>query len=189
MNSYSLKTSEGENQILDVLFENTYELYINLISWEFDYSCRIDDFISMISRYLIDKADKISPMVVMIAGKFMGIVINHKGNNYRLIIRKIDENEGGVNNMAKLTASQVASKIGMTSYTIKRWYEFYRDLTPEEIENLVKEWDMPKLPEYEIAGSRGDRLWDENDIPMLEAFKNWVPHTKNGIFKKYKKED
>lgn len=91
--------------------------------------------------------------------------------------------------MAKLTASQVANKINVTSYTIKRWYEFYRDLTQDEIENLVNEMEMPRLPEYELAGSRGDRLWDEKDVPLLEAFRDWVPHTKNGVFKKYRKEE
>lgn len=91
--------------------------------------------------------------------------------------------------MSKLTASQVASKIGVTPYTIKRWYEFYRDLTKQEIENLVKESNMPKLPKYDVAGSRGDRLWDEKDVQILEAFRDWVPHTRNGVFKKYGKED
>ena len=87
--------------------------------------------------------------------------------------------------MAKLTASQIASRINVTSYTIKRWYEFYQDLTEEEIETLVKERNMPRLPKYEVAGSRGDRLWDEEDVVALENFRDWVPHTRNGVFKKY----
>ena len=45
---------------------------------------------------------------------------------------------------------------------------------------------MPVLPEYETVGSRGDRMWDEDDIKDLEKFKEWIPHTKNGIFQKYK---
>lgn len=91
--------------------------------------------------------------------------------------------------MSKLTSSQVAAKIGVTAYTVKRWYEFIRDLDEEEIEELVKTMNMPRLPQYEVAGSRGDRLWDEEALPALEAFRDWVPHTKNGVFQKYKKED
>ena len=87
----------------------------------------------------------------------------------------------------KYTVSQVAAKLNVNPYTIKRWYEFFHDLDEEEIETLHKE-GMPILPEYELSGSRGDRLWDEIDIGVLEAFKNWVPPTRRGIFKKYKEE-
>ena len=90
--------------------------------------------------------------------------------------------------MVKLTASQVAAKLGVTAYTVKRWYEFYRDLDEEEIKELVEN-GMPRLPDYEIVGTRGDRIWDEEAIPVLEKFRDWVPHTKNGVFQKYKKED
>ena len=87
----------------------------------------------------------------------------------------------------KLTASQIAAHIGVTSYTIKRWYEFFNDLDEDEIKEL-HEQGMPILPEYEVAGSRGDRLWNEEDIEILDEFKNWVPPTKRGVFQKYKKE-
>lgn len=89
--------------------------------------------------------------------------------------------------MAKLTTGQVAARLNISPYTLKRWYAFWENLEQTDIKklnNLVKE-GMPVLPKYEIAGSRGDRLWDEDNIEELEIFKNWVPHTKNGIFKEY----
>ena len=89
----------------------------------------------------------------------------------------------------KLTATQIAAKIGVTSYTVKRWYEFYDDLTEEEKNELHVEHGMPLLPNYDEVGNRRDKIWDEVDVATLEEFKNWVPPTKNGIFKKYKKEE
>ena len=80
----------------------------------------------------------------------------------------------------KLTASQVGAKLNVASYTIKRWYEFYNDLDKDEISALNKE-GMPLLPKYELAGNRGDRLWDEEDIPILEQFKNWMPFKRTAI--------
>lgn len=91
--------------------------------------------------------------------------------------------------MAKLTTGQVAIRLNVSPYTIKRWYEFWENIANtdvHELDKLVKN-GMPVLPEYEVAGSRGDRLWNEEDIEALEEFKAWVPHTKNGIFNKYKK--
>ena len=47
---------------------------------------------------------------------------------------------------------------------------------------------MPGLPKYDTVGSRGDRVWEENDVEQLKAFKAWMPHTKNGIMGKKKEE-
>lgn len=38
----------------------------------------------------------------------------------------------------KLTVSQVAALIGKTAYTIKRWYEWYEQLTSDELINYIK---------------------------------------------------
>lgn len=89
----------------------------------------------------------------------------------------------------KLTATQMAARLGINSYTLKRWYEFYTDLTEDELNELHKEYNMPVLPKYEVAGSRGMRLWDEEDAHVIEEFKNWVPPTKQGVFKKYSKKE
>ena len=91
----------------------------------------------------------------------------------------------------KLTASQVAARIGVSSYTVKRWYSFWENLENTDVvtlNELVKN-GMPVLPKYLVIGTRGDRVWDEDDIPDLIEFKNWVPHTKNGIFRMYNKEN
>lgn len=88
-----------------------------------------------------------------------------------------------------LTASQIAAKVGVTPYTIKRWYEFYTDLDEEEIEELHAQ-GMPLLPKYEVIqyNKREDKVWDLNDVELLIQFRDWVPPTKRGIFQKYKKE-
>ena len=87
--------------------------------------------------------------------------------------------------MPKLTASQVAAKVGVTAYTIKRWYDCIEKAPMDYLQKLVKE-GMPVLPKFETVGSMGWRYWEESDIPALIEFKNWVPKTKNGIFKKLK---
>lgn len=80
----------------------------------------------------------------------------------------------------KLTASQVAAKIGKSVYTIKRWYKWYESLQEEELNNLVKD-GMPRLPKYETVGATQWRYWDETVLPQIKAFSDWVPHTKNGV--------
>lgn len=83
----------------------------------------------------------------------------------------------------KLTASQVAARVGKTSYTIKRWYEWYEQLTTEELEKYIKE-GMPELPKYEIVGATQWRYWNEEDVEQIKKFSEWVPHTRNGVFMK-----
>lgn len=82
----------------------------------------------------------------------------------------------------KLTATQIAAKINKTGYTIKRWYNWYNSLSDEKKQSYIEQ-GMPELPEYDTVGSTNWRYWDEEDIPKLLAFSNWVPHTKNGVFK------
>ena len=80
----------------------------------------------------------------------------------------------------KLTASQVAAKIGKSVYTIKRWYKWYESLAEEELNKLLKE-GMPRLPAYETVGATQWRYWDEEVLPQIIAFAEWVPHTRNGV--------
>lgn len=93
--------------------------------------------------------------------------------------------------MNKLTTGQVAIRLNVSPYTIKRWYEFWENLANTDVKELNRlcQEGMPALPMCEKVGTRGDRIWNEEDIQMLEEFKNWIPHTKNGIFQKYKKEE
>ena len=86
----------------------------------------------------------------------------------------------------KLTSTQVAARLNINPYTLKRWYEFYNDLTEEEIEENHEKLGMPKLPPYEVVGSRGDRLWEDSDVEAIRAFKDWRPLTKNGFLKNMK---
>ena len=83
----------------------------------------------------------------------------------------------------KLTPSQVAALVGKTSYTIKRWYEWYEQLTTEQLEKYIKE-GMPELPKYETVGATQWRYWNEEDVEQIKKFSEWVPHTRNGVFMK-----
>ena len=60
------------------------------------------------------------------------------------------------------------------------------DLTEEEVEANHENLGMPKLPKYELVGTRGDRLWNESDIDAIRAFKDWRPLTRNGFLKNMK---
>lgn len=86
----------------------------------------------------------------------------------------------------KLTSTQVAARLDINPYTLKRWYEIYNDLTEEEIEENHEQLGMPKLPPYEVVGTRGDRLWEDTDVEAIRAFKDWRPLTKNGFLKNMK---
>lgn len=89
--------------------------------------------------------------------------------------------------MAKLTTGQIAARLNVSPYTIKRWYSFWENLENTDVKKLndLCKNGMPVLPKYEVVGARGDRIWDEDDISDLLEFKNWVPHTRNGIFQDY----
>lgn len=89
--------------------------------------------------------------------------------------------------MGKLTVNQVAAKVGKTSYTIKRWYNWYEKLTAEELEDYKKQ-GMPELPKYETVGPTQWRYWEEEDVPQIKKFSKWVPHTKGGVFLKNKED-
>lgn len=80
----------------------------------------------------------------------------------------------------KLTASQVAYKIGVSVYTIKRWYKWYEQEDVKKLNELAKQ-GMPELPQYETIGATKWRYWNEEDIKQLKKFKEWVPHTRGGV--------
>lgn len=82
--------------------------------------------------------------------------------------------------MAKLTATQVANKVDVSSYTIKRWYKWYEQLDAKEILKY-KKTGMPTLPKYESLGTTNWRCWEEDDVPKILEFKNWVPKHKKGV--------
>lgn len=80
----------------------------------------------------------------------------------------------------KLTASQVAAKIGKSVYTLKRWYRWYETLSKEQLDELINS-GMPELPPYETVGATQWRYWDEAVLPQLQTFSDWVPHTRKGV--------
>lgn len=79
-----------------------------------------------------------------------------------------------------LSITQVASKLGRQTYTIKRWYNWYEALSNEEKENYIKD-GMPELPEYMTLGPTKWRYWKVEDMTQLKKFAKWVPHTKRGV--------
>lgn len=89
--------------------------------------------------------------------------------------------------MAKLTMSQVANRIGVSVYTIKRWYKWLESEDVQKLAELVKN-GMPVLPKYELVGATKWRYWDENDIEDIIKFKEWVPKTRNGVMSMKKEE-
>ena len=87
--------------------------------------------------------------------------------------------------MAKLTASQVAYQLGVSVYTIKRWYRWYESEDIRKLDELYKA-GMPELPKYETIGATNWKYWEESDVEQLKKFKDFIPHTKNGFMGKTK---
>lgn len=82
--------------------------------------------------------------------------------------------------MEKLTASEVAVELGVSVYTVKRWYKWYEAEDVNKLNELTKE-GMPGLPKYETMGATKWKIWNKDDIEQLKAFRDWMPHTKNGV--------
>ncbi len=90
--------------------------------------------------------------------------------------------------MAKLTATQVAYKLGISVYTLKRWYKWYETEDVRKLAELVKN-GMPVLPKYELVGSTKWRYWDEKDLVELQAFKDYIPNTRGGFMGSLNKKE
>ena len=82
--------------------------------------------------------------------------------------------------MNKLTVTQLSFAVGKSAYTIKRWYNWYEQLTTEEIE-MYKKQGMPELPKYETVGPTKWRYWNEEDVKQIKKFSKWVPNTRAGV--------
>ena len=82
--------------------------------------------------------------------------------------------------MTKLTASQVSAKVGISVYTLKRWYKWYESLNVDELTNHIEN-GMPELPKYETIGNTAWRYWNDSDIVKIKKFKKWVPNTRAGV--------
>lgn len=90
--------------------------------------------------------------------------------------------------MAKLTATDVAYKIGKSVYTVKRWYSWYEQLDENELKKLIKQ-GMPKLPKYEVIGNTRWRYWDEKDIEQIIKFRDWMPTTRAGVMGNFNRNE
>ena len=82
--------------------------------------------------------------------------------------------------METLTASQVAGIIGVSVYTLRRWYDWFEQEDTSKLEELFKK-GMPKLPEYKTMGPTKWRYWEASDIEVLKKFKEFIPHTRGGF--------
>lgn len=82
--------------------------------------------------------------------------------------------------MNRLTASQVANKLNISVYTLKRWYKWYENEDVRKLDELFKN-GMPELPVYETIGSTNWRYWNEEDLEQLKKFKEFIPNTRGGF--------
>lgn len=82
--------------------------------------------------------------------------------------------------MTRLTASQVANILGVSVYTLKRWYKWYETEDVKKLNELVKK-GMPELPKYETIGATSWKFWNEEDIEQLKKFKEYIPNTRGGF--------
>lgn len=73
-----------------------------------------------------------------------------------------------------LTASRVAQRLDVSVSTLTNWYKWYNG-------DYTKPENVPELPEYTQVGTRGVRYWRESSIPMLIAFKEWIPKGRGGV--------
>lgn len=75
----------------------------------------------------------------------------------------------------KVTATKVTQYLDISLRTLDNWYRFYRNASEKKPEN------MPELPNYEQLGPKATRFWNEEDLPKLMEFKNWIPHGRSGV--------
>lgn len=78
------------------------------------------------------------------------------------------------NNNEMLTATKVCQHLDISFRTLDNWYKYAKS-------DIEKPADMPVLPQYTQERARAIRLWNPNDLPALEAFKNWIPKGRNGV--------
>lgn len=78
-----------------------------------------------------------------------------------------------------LTANKVAQHLDISVITLTNWYKWYNN------DEYEKPANMPKLPDYIQAGSRGTRHWYKDELPMLEVFKEWLPKGRGGVMGQY----
>jgi hypothetical protein len=72
-----------------------------------------------------------------------------------------------------LTANKVAMIIDVSTKTLSSWYKWYNTYDVP--------LNCPLLPDYQQASIKGRRYWDKADIPLLLAFKEYIPKGRNGV--------
>ena len=90
--------------------------------------------------------------------------------------------------MVRLTAGEVANKIGVSVYTLKRWYKWFEQEDVNKLNELVKN-GMPELPRYETVGATNWKVWMEDDIEQLKKFKEFIPNTRAGFMGSLNKKE
>lgn len=76
--------------------------------------------------------------------------------------------------MRLLSSTEVAFLVGIAPKTLEVWYRFKR-------ENPDNEYAL-MLPAYKQDGANKPRYWKEEDIEKILAFKDAIPHGRNGLF-------
>lgn len=74
-----------------------------------------------------------------------------------------------------LTVNSIAKELDVAVNTINNWYRWYNNPKSDKPE------DTPVLPEFEQYTERGTRYWKKSVLPLLQAFKDWVPRGRAGV--------
>ncbi len=82
--------------------------------------------------------------------------------------------------MEKLITTQIANEVGVSVYTLKRWYRWWKNEDVNKLNELVKN-GMPELPAYQKVGNSNWKMWNREDIEQLKKFKEYLPKTRNGF--------
>lgn len=77
-----------------------------------------------------------------------------------------------VNDCEMLKIEEVAILIGTTRMSIYQWYRFKKENPDNEFAKM--------LPDYTV-GVRNVKLWKKEDVWKLIAFKQAIPHGRNGV--------
>lgn len=78
-----------------------------------------------------------------------------------------------------LSASKVAQQLDISTYTLTNWYKWQETCRTPEHDFL------PVLPQYQQRSTKGIRYWKQEDIPIIQQFKDSLPKGRGGVMGNY----
>lgn len=79
----------------------------------------------------------------------------------------------------KLTANQVCGILNIGVNRLSAWYSWYMD------DKYQKPEGLPELPPYEQSEPHGKRYWNEEDVPKIQEFKQFIGRGRAGVMGEY----